>query len=223
LAATPRPDSDAPAGAAADWLPHEPWVDQRWLPFDERALIVALGMPSEQIFDKVSASRRTLNQLAQAHGVSLGGLAARLLASRHLKSGSARRWTLLARTRRVLSQSHLAAHMLGHVFHLQSVIGDPRRTFGVSLQAFRSMYFFERRSFAEIAAAGGVSLTALRRRALAFSRVAGREGVVAGAMSARENRVLRARDAANFESWANYRVPGRAVVTHGFLCHLPSS
>ena len=41
-------------------------------------------------------------------------------------------------------------------------------------------------------------------------------------MSARENRVLRARDAANFESWANYRVPGQAVVTHGLLCQLPS-
>jgi hypothetical protein len=113
--------------------------------------------------------------------------------------------------------------MLGHVFHMQSVIGDPYRTFGVSPQAFRSMYFSEHHSFVEIAAAGGVSLTVLRRRALTFSRAAGRQGLAKGAMSALENRVLRARDAASFESWANYRVPVQAVVTHGFLCHLAPS
>jgi hypothetical protein len=149
-------------------------------------------------------------------------LAAHLLSSRHLKPGSVHRRTMLARTRRVLSQSHLAAHMLGHVFHMQSVIGDSHRTFGVSSQAFRSMYFSEHRSFSEIAAAGGVSRAALRRRALIFSRVAGQQGVDAGAMSARENAVLRARDVDGFENWATYRVPYRAApLGRGFVCHLP--
>jgi hypothetical protein len=223
--ATIKPDSDAPAGAASDWLPHEQWVDQRWLPFDETALNTMLGMSTQQIFDKLSATRQTLDDLARSRGVDTHGLAARLLASRHLRAGTAQRRTMLTRTRRVLTQSHLAAHLLGHVFHMQSVIGDPQRTFGVSATDFRTLYFNDHRTFLEIAATGGLSAAKLRARVLAETRAAGRQGVRAGAMSARENRILRARDAAGFGSWAGYRTPSSqtASITHGLICHLPVS
>jgi hypothetical protein len=221
-AAAARPDSDAPSGASADWLPHEPWVDQRWLPFDEEALNSALGMSTQELFLKLSATRQTVNQLAAARGVSTRTLAAKLVATRHSRRGAAWRKTMLARTRRVLTQSHLAAHMLGHVFHERSVIGEPSKMFGVPAKTFRTMYFDQHRSFAEIASAGGVSLPALRRRALAASRAAGRAGVAAGAMSAHENRLLRARDVAGFRSWATYRIAvPTASLGHSFVCHLP--
>jgi hypothetical protein len=221
--AAPKPDSDAPRGASADWLPADTWVMQRWLPFDEQRLESALGLTTHEIFVRISASRETLNALARSRGVSTRTLATRLLASRHLKAGGTRRATLLARTRRVLDQSHLAAHMLGHVFHLRSVIGRPEQVFGVSMARFRTLYFHQHRTFAQIAAAGGTSEAKLRARALAASRAAGRAGVAAGAMSARENRILRARDAENFPSWAGYFVPRAQVQLQraALVCHLP--
>jgi hypothetical protein len=222
-AAAPRPDSDAPRGASVDWLPADTWVMERWLPFDEQRLESALGMSTSEIFVRISATRETLNALARSRHVATRTLATRLLASRHLKAGSVRRATMLARTRRVLTQSHLAAHMLGHVFHLRSVIGRPQQVFGVSAAAFHTLYFQQHRTFAQIAGVGGVNQATLRARAIAAGRATGRAGVAAGAMSARENRILRARDVANFTNWAGYRVPRSQVAlpTHALLCHLP--
>jgi hypothetical protein len=222
-ASAPRPDSDAPAGAPADWLPHEEWVGQRWLPFDEQVLERKLKMSATDVWTHLSATRTSLNTLARSRGVSTTGLAARLVSARHVPRHS-RRWRVLyARTRRVLDQPHLGAHMLGHIFHVWAVTAHTKQTLGVTGSQFKELYGERHLSFLQVAAAAGVDEATLRSRVMAASRGSGAQGVAKGAMSARENRILRARDAASFESWANYRVPGQAIVTHGFLCHFASS
>lgn len=222
-----RPDSAAPAGASASWLPAEDWVMQRWIPFDERALTSRLGMPSEDIAAALDRSGVSLQTLARRRGVRVQGLAGRLLASRHLPQGSPLRATLLARTRRMLTQSHLTVHMLRHVFHTWTVTRDTQGIFGVGQERFDTLYFDQHRSMEEIAAKGGVADATLKRRALVAAERSGRMGVAAGALSARENRVLRARDRRLFRGWALYRVPVTAVTARAaeraLLCHLPSS
>jgi hypothetical protein len=221
-ASAPKPDSDAPAEASADWLPHEEWVGQRWLPFDEQVLERKLRMSAPEVWTYLSATRNSLNTLARSRGVATVGLAARLLSTRDVPRHS-RRWRVLyARTRRVLDQPHLAAHMFGHVFHIWAVTARTHQTLGVTSSQFKELYGERHLSFLQVAASAGVDESTLRRRVMLASRRSGGQGVAKGAMSARENRVLRARDAASFTSWANYRVPGQAVVTRGFVCHLAS-
>jgi lambda repressor-like predicted transcriptional regulator len=222
-----RPDSEAPVGASASWLPAEDWVMQRWIPFDERALTSRLGMPSEDIAAALDRSGVSLQTLARRRGVRVQGLAGRLLASRQLPQGSPLWATLLARTRRMLTQSHLTVHMLRHVFHTWTVTRDTQAIFGVGQGRFDALYFDQHRSMEEIAAEGGVGDATLKRRALAAAEHAGRMGVAAGVLSTRENRVLRARDRRLFRGWALYRVPVTAVTARvggrAFLCHLASS
>jgi lambda repressor-like predicted transcriptional regulator len=223
-AATARPDSAAPAGATASWLPAEDWVMQRWMPFDERALTKRLGMSSEDIAAELDRTGISLQTLARRRGVRVQGLAGRLLASRHLPQGSALRTTLLERTRSMLTQSHLTVHMLRHVFHTWTVTRETEAIFGVSQERFAALYFDQHRSMGEIAADGGVSTATLRRRALAAAERAGRMGVAAGALSTSENRVLRARDRRRFRGWELYRVPVTAGTARAgqraFACHL---
>ena len=228
LAGPVRPDGDAPAGASASWLPAEDWVMQRWVPFDEGALTTRLGMPSEEIAAQLDRTGMSLATLARKRGVKVQGLAARLLASRHLPVGSPLRATLLARANRMLSQSHLTVHMLRHVFHTWTVTRDTPGIYGVSQDVFDRMYFDEHRSMEDIAASGGVSEATLKTRAMAAARRAGRLGVAEGALSATENRLLRQRDQRFFSGWARYFVPvtaGAASVAgaaeRSLICHLP--
>lgn len=222
-----RPDSAAPVGASASWLPAEDWVMQRWMPFDERALTSRLGMPSEDVAAALDRSGMSLQTLARRRGVHVQGLAGRLLASRRLPQGSPLRATLLARTRRMLTQSHLTVHMLRHVFHTWTVTRDTQAIFGVDQERFDALYFDQHRSMEEIAADGGVAEATLKRRAMAAAERSGRMGVAAGALSASENRVLRARDRRLFRGWALYRVPVTAATARAgqraFVCHLTPS
>jgi lambda repressor-like predicted transcriptional regulator len=218
-----RPDSAAPAGASASWLPAEDWVMQRWVPFDEHALNKRLRMSSEDIAAELDRSGISLQTLARRRGVGVHGLAGRLLASRRLPKGSSLRATLLDRTRRMLTQSHLTVHMLRHVFHTWTVTRNTQAMFGVSQERFDALYFDQHRTMGEIAAEGGVPTAMLKRRALAAAERAGRMGVVTGALSASENRVLRARDRRLFRGWELYRLPVTAGAAragqHTFLCH----
>jgi hypothetical protein len=208
-----RPDSAAPAGAAADWLPPESWVMERWVPFDESALQRIFGQSTAVLTGELDRTGLTLDDLARQRGVPARTLAARLVASRHLPRRSQLRTTLLRRTKRVLSQSHLSVHLLSHVFHTWTVTRRTQTVFGVSLARFRQLYFVEGLTMQRIAAAGGVSATGLRRRAVHAAEVSGGMGVRNGAMSAAENRVMRARDRRNYESWAAYHVPVRRTAT----------
>jgi hypothetical protein len=225
---TPKADTDAPAGAAADWLPHETWVGERWMPFDETVLERRLHMSATEVWTYLSSTGNTLETLARSRHVSTKGLAAKLVANRHLPRSS-RRWRRLhARTQRVLDQAHLSAHMFGHVFHVWAVTTTTKRTLGVTSAQFQDLYGDRRLSFAEVAAIGGLDEATLRDRVFAAARASGARGVAAGALSPRQNAILRARDEAGFASWANYRAPGAAKITRGaiaplLVCHLPAA
>lgn len=228
---TPKADPAAPAGAPADWLPHEEWVGERWLPFDEQSLDHVLGMSSTQVWLYLSSTGNSLNALAQSRGVPTHGLATRILKGRRI-SQTSRLWrTLRSRTARVLSQPHLAAHMFGHVFHVWAVTLHTPQTLGVSSAQFQELYGQKHLSFAQVAQAGGVDEATLRERVIAAASASGARGVAKHAMSARENRVLRARDAAGFPSWANYGLRQASIsrsaaaaapaAAASLICHLP--
>src|SRR3954466_2635681 len=68
LIVTRSPDSLAPKGAPAHWLPPEPWVYNHWLPFDERRLYRLLGHTREQLWQQLRDDRRTLAELAARRG-----------------------------------------------------------------------------------------------------------------------------------------------------------
>jgi hypothetical protein len=207
---TPHPDSDAPAGASPSWLPHEEWVGERWMPFDEWMLERKLHMSSREVWQYLSSTGRTIDELARSRGIATKGLATALLANRRLPKRGVRYWTLRSRTQRVLDQGHLAAHMFGHVFHIWAVVAKPQKNFGVSQARFTALFFDRRLTIPQIAEIGGVNQATLRRRIIAAARAAGARGVAAGMMSRRENVMLRARDAAGFSSWVKYRVPESA-------------
>jgi hypothetical protein len=218
-----KPDTDAPAGAAADWLPREEWVGERWLPFDETVLEAKLHMSGQEIWTYLDSTGGTIDDLARTHRLPTAGLATKLLANRHLAKRSSRWLLLKARTIRVLDQSHLAAHMLGHVFHVWSVTEHTVDVFGADTQLFNDLYFGQHLSMQEIAASQGVDAATLRKRALARATAGGARGVALGQMSSAENRVLLARDAAGYRSWSSYRVPGAASATRAFVCHFSLS
>lgn len=226
-----RADSAAPPGADATWLPVESWVMQRWLPFDETALERIYAMGTKQIARELDRTGNTLTQLAERRHVRTQDLASRLLASRHVPRDSALRATLVARTRRMLSQSHLAVHLLSHVFHTWTVTRDTEGIFGVSQDRFKELYVARRWTLGAIAAHSGVDTARLRARVVRAAERAGAVGVAQGALSPRENRLMRRRDRRNFPSWAAYRLPGPAVtasaarsrataLSHPFVCAL---
>ncbi len=126
-----RPDSDAPAGAKAHWLPKDAWVMQHFLPFDEARLYALLGVTRKDVRKHLKTHGNTLAQLAAQHGFpDQAKLAAGLLGERANP-------TLLARTNDVLDQSHLAQHVLFHVFHDPKIAQHAEDLFGVSKPEFR--------------------------------------------------------------------------------------
>jgi hypothetical protein len=226
-----RADAAAPPGADPTWLPAESWVMQRWLPFEEPTLERIYGMDTGQIAAELDRAGITLNQLAHRRHVSTRDLSGRLLASRHLSRRSELRATLLARTRRMLTQSHLAVHVLSHVFHTWTVTRDIEGVFSVSRDTFKDLYVARRWTIGAIAARGGVDTARLRARAVRAAEQAGAMGVAQGALSPRENRLMRRRDRRNFVSWAAYHLPspaptasaavgGVTAPSHTFYCAL---
>ncbi|WP_445148159.1 hypothetical protein [Baekduia sp. Peel2402] len=206
-----KADSAAPVGAAPDWLPAESWVMERWVPFNEAKLVSIFQEDTSGIASELDRTGLTLNELARQRGIPTRTLAGRLVASRHLTRRSKLRATLLQRTRRVLSQSHLSVHLLSHVFHTWTITRKTQSVFGVNQSRFSELYFVRGLTMQEVAAVGGIRPNALRIRALRAAAVAGQRGIQNGAMSTAENRVLRTRDRLNYQKWAEYHVPVRRV------------
>jgi len=206
-AAPLRPDSDAPPGATAVWLPAEDWVMERWLPFDEARLQAILDLDESAVHAYVLRTGRTLNQLAKRQGVPTKGLARRLVAPRRKTTSQARWATLRRRTARVLTQSHLSEHMFDHHFHTWSVFRHPEEIFGVAKARF-DLLANQGHSLGEIAADGGITALELRRRMRQAVDRTGKRGIRLGAMTKRQNRRLRARGReSDFNSVLNFRLP----------------
>lgn len=170
-------DSLAPRGAQHSWLPDDAWVMQHWMPFDETRLYAAIGIDNVALERWLRDDHRTIAQLARRRtGTGPQELADHLVAP----APSARRPELRRRTIRVLTQGHLAQHMLYHYFHIVDIRRSTRRIYGLR---WRDVVKLRLRGLTpiQVGRAGGRSRSQVRgglRRAL---RAQGERGVRLGA------------------------------------------
>ncbi len=187
VASAQRPDSDAPAGADSLWLPDEEWVMERWMPFDEERLYSAIGLRLSTLYPTLKHGDASLAQIARRRKVAL---TAEFLIGPELASmPSERKRTLLERTRRMLTQRHLAEHVLGHTFHHDALWADPSRIWGPRYTALRDSGL----DIHEISANSGVSRERLQSRVWRALERSGRRGVHLGAIPLVQERRMRSR------------------------------
>jgi hypothetical protein len=179
------PDSDAPAGAPANWLPSESWVMERWTPFDQDRLFAILRMDREQVFQYIY-NHSNLEALAKKQGVPTKGLAARLLANRKSHVSPHRYKVLLERANRMLSQRHLAEHVIHHPWHVWAIQHHIDEIYGMgALQMLLDGMPFE-----SLSQHVTIPPDVLRARLLERLDADARRGVKVGAITVREQRRL---------------------------------
>jgi hypothetical protein len=201
-------DSLAPPGLDYhSWLPHEDWVMKHWLPFDEARLRELLGVDTADLFNWLANDHRTLAQLAQRHGVNPRTLARRLLAGRRAEVGDRVYAILLDRTKRTLTQGHLAQHMFFHVFHGADLVLPVRRYLGVSPTRWRHLRYERGWPPARIAESHGRSVARLRAHALHELAVDADQGVAHGASSRAEADEMLARQERGLDCWLSSPPP----------------
>ena len=193
-------DSDAPRGAAHNWLPREDWVMERWLPFDEARLHALLGTDRREVALWLRNDHRTLAQLARQHGRDPRALANELVRPRRAEVSAARFRILRARTGRMLTQGHLAQHMFFHLFHEVAIPRNAPLILGVSTKRFRAL---RRRGMSqlEIGSAHGRAEADIRDAALAVLATSGRRGLRRGASSAAQTELDLAHQRARVGAW----------------------
>ncbi|MBJ7519198.1 MAG: hypothetical protein JHC84_05835 [Solirubrobacteraceae bacterium] len=187
-----RPDSAAPPGTTDPlWLPEEEWVMERWMPFDETRLVRALGLSRSEVYVYLKSGQGSLRDLARRQRVEL--TTTYLLANRKPLVSTRTYNVLRSRAQRMLTQRHLAEHVIGHIWHRWSILHDRPGIFGPQ--------------YAELARAGvgfesmflqvDVPRRELQERVLTRLRVATQRGVAAGALSAQQA-VIQQRQEAEF-------------------------
>jgi hypothetical protein len=130
-------DSLAPPGAPRSWLPHEDWVLEHWLPYNQNTLFTILGVNLEQVqnyfeSDPNAPAVPTLAALARSRGLNVRRLANELVSSWHPRVSRAQYAVLLNRAMRTLTQGHLMQHMLFHPFHDTALFRASPQVFGVT-------------------------------------------------------------------------------------------
>jgi len=142
LALAPAParavaaDSLAPPHAPHNWLPKEGWVWMHWLPFEEPELAAALGTSAAGIRAYLSDDTRVLATLAHRRHWRLKVLARHLTRRFDGRVPRRRLAALRWRTERVLTQGHLAQHVLYHTFHGPGMPAHAQQLFGITREAF---------------------------------------------------------------------------------------
>jgi hypothetical protein len=215
-AAAVAADSHAPAGARGDWLPRSEWVMSSWLPFDEARLYDVLRTDRAELATWLN-DERTLGQLAARRGQrSQRRLAERLVAPRLRGASPAMRRSLRSRALDMLTQAHLARHVMFHIFHTPAIPRHAREIFGMSPRAYRILRD-SGWSPQRIAARGG--RTPRQSRAALRSVLARRDAqaVRIGAMSRRQAAALLAHQDADLADYMQrrYRTPAQQAA---FVC-----
>jgi hypothetical protein len=175
-------DPDAPPGAPASWLPHDPWVQDHWLPYDETRLYAVLHTTRTDILQWLGErhDRVPLTVFAREQGVPVAGLAQRLVGPRPRTMSVSLYSLLVYRAGKTLTQPHLAHHMLGHVFHVQPLNRFMRTALGLPGYELVQMHRGEGLSWAQIAQRQRLNPNTLARRILALLRETEDEGVALG-------------------------------------------
>ena len=218
-AAAQAADSHAPKGARGDWLPRSEWVMSSWTPFDEARLYALLGTDRKAVASWLD-DRRTLGQLAARHGYrNQGALADKLVAPRLGTATAAMKRTLRQRARDMLSQAHLARHVLFHIYHTPAIPRHAQAIFGIGPERYRALRD-SGLTPTTIAARGGRSATAARDALRTILAKRDDQGVRSGAMSTRQARALFAAQDAGIDAYMrrHYRTPAQQVA---FVCRLP--
>jgi hypothetical protein len=210
-------DTHAPKGARLDWLPTDEWVMSAWMPFDEARLDAVVHTDHDQLVTWLD-DRRTLVQLARAHGVegTTAQIAHALVAPRlpHVKASV--RPVLQKRAETMLTQAHLSRHVIFHVFHTPAIPANARAVFGLSPARFRQLRNTAMTPIA-IGARGGKSARHVQGALWALLVKRADRGVALGAMSRSEATHLLAEQKAQLPVYAGraFRTPEQQVA---FLC-----
>jgi hypothetical protein len=200
-------DSLSPPGAPHTWLPDEDWVMRHWIPFDERTLTHRLGLRPRELEAYLYDDHRALATLAAARGLDVEELGDELVAPWRSLVDAPRYAVLRQRTQRVLTQPHLAQHVLFHIFHGAAVADDPELTFGLPAVTVAQMRF-DGLPPIEIARRGGVSPATLHAKLLHFIRDAAEEGVQRQFTSPGEAGRILARQTDALDCWMRSPRPG---------------
>ena len=212
-------DPHAPKGARGDWLPRSEWVMSSWLPFDEARLYEVVGTDRVELASWLD-DHRTLGQLAAKRGLrDQGALADRLVAPRLRTASPAMKRRLRQRARDMLSQPHLARHVLFHIYHTPAIPRHASEIFGLSPQRYRRLRDSGTTPLM-IAVLGGRTLAASRDALLTILAKRDDQAVRAGAISSRQARTLFAQQEAGIDAYMrrHYRTPAQQIA---FACRLP--
>lgn len=211
-------DTNAPKGARGDWLPRSEWVMSSWLPFDEQRLYDVLDTDRAELADWLD-DRRTLGQLARARGHrSMSTLARTLLAPRLRTASPAMARRLRSRTTDMLTQAHLARHVVFHIYHTPAIPRHAQKIFGMSPLRYRKLRD-SGMSPQGIAARGGRSAAQAREALRVLLRRRADQAARSGAMSVAQAAALSAHQEAGLGAYMvrRYRTPAQQVA---FVCRL---
>jgi len=207
-------DSDAPPGSPPNWLPNEPWVNELWLPFDEERLPAALGMTRGKVFSWIrNDGSHTLAQLAARKSIKVDALAARLVANRTDLS-TAQRARVRSYSRRVITQGHLAQHLLFHALHQSAIPERANAIFGTpSAKAYGRLRVAEV-SPLDIGELHGVTRVEMRRRTSAALRAAQQRGIRARIVTPAQAKLQLDRQLGQIPRWlgqGRYNGPPKSI------------
>jgi hypothetical protein len=199
-------DSLAPPGARHNWLPDEGWAWMHWLPFEEPELAAALGTDAAGIRSYLSDDRRVLAVLARRHGWRVGPLARYLTRRFDGRVTRSRLADLRWRTERVLTQGHLAQHVLFHSFHGPAIPAHAEQLFGISRRAFVAA---RQAGLApsDLALREGRSSTTVRAGVLGILTGEADEGVRTGSESRAQSKRMLARQRRYLGCWMASPLP----------------
>ncbi|HTN25883.1 MAG TPA: hypothetical protein VL120_17980 [Solirubrobacteraceae bacterium] len=217
-AAAQAVDSHAPRGARGDWLPTSEWVMSSWLPFDEARLDALLHTNRAELSTWLN-DRRSLGQLAARRGFHDRRALAGALAAPRLRTASpAMARTLRSRALDMLTQPHLARHVLFHIFHTPAIPRHAQDIFGMSPRAYRKLRDSGTTPI-RIAIAGHRSPRAARDALRSILVRRDDQAVRVGAMSRRQADALLAEQDAGLETYmrTHYRTPAQQVA---FACRV---
>jgi hypothetical protein len=209
-------DSHAPTGARGDWLPTSEWVMSSWLPFDEARLDALLHTNRTQLATWLN-DKRSLGAFAAKRGhTNRRKLADALVAPRLATASAAMKRTLRARALDMLTQPHLARHVLFHIYHTPAIPRHAQDIFGMSPRTYR-MLRDSGTTPQQIAVAGHRPLADARTALRDILVRRGDQAVRIGAMSRRQANTLLAEQDAGLDVYlrTHYRTPGEQVA---FVC-----